>query len=45
MREVRVFGKIWKFFFIYIELLSFLDILDITNAISWKVLVLEARNF
>ena len=37
--------KFWKkIFLIIFELLPFLDILDIANAISRKVLVLEARN-
>ena len=37
--------KFWKNIFKNFELLSFFDILDIANAISRKVLVLEARNF
>ena len=38
--------KFWrKYFLIIFELLPFFDILDIANAISRKVYVLEARNF
>ena len=36
--------KFWIFIFIF-GLLPFFDILDIANAISRKVLVLEAKNF
>ena len=45
MREVL--GEILekKFFLIIFELLPFFDILNTVNAISQKVLVLEARNF
>ena len=44
MREV--FGEILKNnLIIFFELLPIFDILDIPNAISRKVLVLEARNF
>ena len=43
-----VFGEILKkknLMFFFFECLPFFDILDIANAISWKVLVLEAKNF
>ena len=36
--------KFWKKIIIIFELLPFFDILDIANAISRKVFVLEARN-
>ena len=43
MREV--FYEILEKIVIIFELLPFFDILDIANAISRKVYVLEARNF
>ena len=43
MRKYLV--KLWIFLKIIFELLPLFDILDIANAVSRKVLVLEARNF
>ena len=44
MREV--FGEILKkYLLIFFSYCPFFDILDIANAISLKVLVLDARNF
>ena len=37
--------KFWNKLLIIFKLLPFFDILDIANAISRKVKVLEARNF